>query len=163
MAQVQFIEVQKVTSWWGIALALFSPALFTLILIYQMSTGILVGDNPASNGMLMGMIVGFGVPAVLLITRLKLTTIIDSEKISYGFNFPTARLNEIKITDIKECYLTVYGFVGLGYHLSRKYGTVYNISGRKGIQIVKHSGEKILIGSQKWDELKAMFEARQEN
>lgn len=157
MAEVQFKEVQKIKSPFIWIVVLFAPVLFTVILIYQLSTGRMVGDNPVSNPALVGMIIGFGLSALLALTRLKLTTIIDSEEIHYGFNFPTAQLNTIKISDIKECYLTVYSFTGFGYRLSRKYGTVYNLGGRKGIQIIKHNGEKILIGSQQWDELQNYF------
>jgi hypothetical protein len=160
MAQIQFKEVQKVTSIWMWALALFAPVLFTIILIYQLVTDELVGNNPISNVALVFVIFGFGVAAVLFLTRIKLTTIIDTDKISYGFNFPSSNLNHINVSDIKECYLVRYNFVGFGYHISKKYGVVYNISGRNGIQIVKNSGEKILIGTQKWDELKAHFEKK---
>ena len=160
MAELQFKEVQKVTSPWMWALALFAPVLFTVILIYQLITGILVGNNPMSNTGLAFVTLGFTVTAILFLTRIKLTTILDTDKISYGFNFPTADLNQIKIADIKECYLITYKFVGFGYHLSRKYGMVYNISGSTGIQIIKHSGEKVLIGTQKWDELKTHFEKK---
>lgn len=160
MEALEFKEVQKANSPLIILLAAFPAVLILTVLIYQFVTGDLVGNNPASNLALSVMFIFFGITAWVIIARLKLVTHIDSEKIGYGFNFPTKDLNYVLKSDIKACHLINYRFSGFGYHLTKQYGIVYNISGNQGIQIVKQSGEKLLIGTQKGEELKQWLEKK---
>ena len=49
---------------------------------------------------------------------------------------------------IEQAELITYGFVGYGLRFSRKYGTVYNASGNKGLAITLKSGSRYVIGTQ---------------
>ena len=93
------------------------------------------------------------VPSILLVRHTKLVTRIDNNSIYYGWNIPTDELNEIKFVDIASCDVIKYSFVGYGYRISAKYGTVYNTSGNEGLQIITKSGDKILVGTHKSAEL----------
>ena len=55
-----------------------------------------------------------------------------------------------------------YGFVGgWGIRLFTKYGTIYNTSGNKGLALELHDGKKLVIGTDKEEELKNFIEKLQ--
>lgn len=159
MEKIQFREVQhfRGNPLWTVLL-FFPVVTFLTVLTIQLITGKLVGDHPMSNTSLIIITVCILVPTIWAQRTVKLTTIIDDEKISYGWNMPTADLNEIKLSDIKEWSVIKYRFVGYGYRLSVKYGTVHNMSGNKGLQIITHSGDKVLVGTQRAEELRSIIE-----
>ncbi len=134
---------------------LLTPFLSMLsILVYQVSTGFLVGEYPVSNTSLLFLSLCYGIPVCYVLLYVKLTTVITDQSILYGWNLPTAELNEIHVNDILECHVIEYTFVGWGYRLTRKYGAVYNVDGNKGIQIIKKNKRKVLIGTHHSAELK---------
>lgn len=72
---------------------------------------------------------------------------------------PITRLRrEIPINEIKECEARTYSpireYGGWGIRYGRG-GKAYNISGNRGVQLVLASGERVLVGSQKADDLAA--------
>lgn len=154
MVNILYKEEQKLRQNLLWLVILIAPTLFFwIVLSYQLVTGRLVGDHPISNlplGILTGIYTICSVYALLFI---KLTTVIYEDRIEYGWNIPTADLNRIPFSDIETMDLIKYGFVGYGYRISVKYGTVYNVGGNKGLQIRRRSGEKILIGTAKENEL----------
>jgi hypothetical protein len=159
MVKPLFSEVQNFRHNLLWTLALMVPATVMIgILIYQLSTGELVGDRPMSNLSLGILCFFYVIPITLIIPFVKLVTVIDHEKISYGWNIPTSELNELSIAEIQEWSIIRYRFVGYGYRLSRLYGTVYNVNGDQGLQIVTTSGSKILIGTHHAEQLKAVLE-----
>lgn len=133
---------------------LFMPVLMLVVLFYQLYSGKLVGDYPMSNTSITILSIIYFVPAVFTFLFVKLSIMIDNEKIMYGWNIPNKELNEISFAEISSYSIVEYKFVGYGYRISKVYGTVYNVSGNIGLQIVKKSGEKILIGTHRADELK---------
>jgi len=139
---------------------LFLPVLMLVVLFYQLYSGKLVGDYPMSNTSITILSIIYFVPAILTFFFVKLTLVIDDEKIMYGWNVPNKELNEINFSEISSCGIIHYDFVGYGYRLSEQYGTVYNVSGSRGLQVIKKSGEKILIGTHRPDELKTAIELR---
>lgn len=46
-----------------------------------------------------------------------------------------------------------YGFVGFGLRFSFKYGTVYNISGNKGLKVCLKDGGRFVIGTRQPDNM----------
>lgn len=127
---------------------LISPTLFFWgVLIYQLSSGKQVGDHPISNIPLSIITVIYTACSLWSLFSIKLTTIINDTTLAYGWNIPTADLNKIPLDDIQEMSIIKYRFVGYGYRISRLYGTVYNVGGNRGLQIIRTSGEKILIGT----------------
>lgn len=159
MAAVLFKEVQyfRQNPVWTILL-MIPIVVFGSILIYQLATGTGIGDRPWTNTSLAVLATGVLIPSLLALLRIKLTTIIDGEKIRFGWNMPTPELNEIRLSDIKEWSVIKYDFVGYGYRVSEKYGTVHNLSGNRGIFIITKSGEKVLIGTHKLRELRDVME-----
>jgi hypothetical protein len=158
MASVIFREEQRFRSNWLWVTVLFFPLLMLVILFYQLYSGKLVGDYPMSNLSITILSIIYFIPAVLTFYFVKLTTIIDEEKIMYGWNVPNNEFNEIMFSDILNYELIDYKFVGYGYRISETYGTVYNVSGNHGLQITKKSGEKVLIGTNRVSELKSALD-----
>ena len=55
----------------------------------------------------------------------------------------------IHLSDVIDHRITHYDFVGFGIRKTKKYGTVYNVKGKEGLEISLNNGHKYLIGSQK--------------
>jgi len=147
----KFTEKQRFTQWWFWAILLAIGSIFIYGIYKQVILGTTFGDKPMSNvGLLISTL------AYLILTlfflSLKLVTKIDERGIRYYF-FPFIK-KEVKWTEIKKAEVLTYDFVGWGIRLSSKYGNVYNIKGNKGLAIELINGEKILIGTQKQEEIK---------
>jgi hypothetical protein len=160
MAKVLFKEVQyfRQSPLWGILLFLPVTA-FGGVLAYQLITGDKVGARPMSNVALAILTTVLLVIITWAYKTVKLTTVIDEEKIAFGWNMPTGELNEIPLSEIREWSLIKYTFVGYGFRISRKYGSVHNLSGNKGLMIVTRSSERYLVGTHKLRELKTLLES----
>jgi hypothetical protein len=158
MANVLYKEVQYLRQNWLWLAALIIPVVSILgVLSIQLITGEPVGNKPMSNLALFILGIFYFVPTVFVITSVRMETVVDDEKISFGWNIPSNDLNTILLSEIKELSIVEYKFVGYGYHLTKRYGIVYNVMGKKGLQIVKRSGEKILIGTRKADEVREVI------
>lgn len=147
----EFTEIQKFNqSWLGILLAIIG-----LIPIYGIYKQIYLkepfGNNPMSdNGLYLNLIFVLALIAFFIFIRLK--TVIDNDKIQMNY-FPFALKNVIW-SDVKSVKIVDYGFVGgWGVRFSSKYGTIYNISGSKGLALELKNGKKFLIGTRKETEL----------
>lgn len=97
----------------------------------------------------------FGLIVLFLVIRLK--TRIDENEVQINF-YPLLK-KQVKWEDIKSVEVVNYGFVGgWGIRLWTRYGTVYNIKGRKGIAIELRNGKRFLLGTQKEAELEKVVE-----
>lgn len=93
---------------------------------------------------------------LLLFYFMKLETKISTKGIEIRF-FPFSKKN-VSWHEIEKTELVDYGFVGgWGVRLWTPYGTVYNISGSKGLHIKLKSGKQFLIGTQKNEELEKLL------
>lgn len=154
-APTLFFEVQQFRNHWFWLLILLSPAIYFLsVLSYQLYSGQAYGDRPVSNLELGVLLLTYGILAYYALNYVKLTTVINKNKIWYGWNLPNDQLNCILINDIKSCEIIQYTFVGFGYRLSFKYGVVYNVWGKTGLLIHKKNGKKVLIGTNNAKQLK---------
>ncbi len=87
---------------------------------------------------------------------LRLRTKINQDGISFTFKPFINKPKVFKWENIKEAYVRKYkpiweyGGWGIRYGLK---GRAYNMSGNKGLQLILNSGKKILIGTQKPEEL----------
>ena len=154
--KTEFKEEQKFNQWW-LWLILIPMGVLPLIGIYkQLILGEKLGDNPMSDiSLLIFSIIMFSLVGLFLIMKLK--TSIDKNGINMHF-FPFIK-KSVDWQQIKNVKVVNYGFVGgWGIRLWTKYGTVYNIRGNKGLEIVLKSGKKFLIGTQKETELSTIIE-----
>jgi hypothetical protein len=106
-------------------------------------------------------IVALGLPTLMY--KSTLVTTIDNKRISYKYKPFQRRTKQILFADIDSYEVKQYspigdyGGWGLRYNFSKK-SKAYNVSGNMGIEIALKSGKKILIGTQKPDEIKSVME-----
>tara|TARA_B100000497_G_scaffold22514_1_gene26415 strand:- start:103 stop:594 length:492 start_codon:yes stop_codon:yes gene_type:complete len=154
--KTEFKEEQKFNQWW-LWLILILMGVLPIIGIYkQLILEEKLGDNPMSDiSLLIFSIIMFSLVGLFLIMKLK--TSIDKNGINMYF-FPFIK-KSVDWQQIKNVKVINYGFVGgWGIRLWTKYGTVYNVKGDKGLEIVLKSGKKFLIGTQKETELSTIIE-----
>ncbi|WP_448700451.1 hypothetical protein ACFGVR_00845 [Mucilaginibacter sp. AW1-3] len=156
--EILFTEVQKFRQWWLWLILIAASMPLVGILIYQLVTGIPVGDKPLSNGALVVLVIFISGPMLLGFYFFKLFTVIDTQSIHYGFGISAGNLNEIHLADIATMDVVPYRANGFGMRLSNEFGTIYNTSGGMGLFIINNKGTKMVIGTKKPEELKAAIE-----
>ena len=152
-----FIEKQRFNQWW-LYLILIVP-IFTLVLPLILKTDKILASNHLSDiliPLLILLLVYFFFFSIHLKTR------IDEKGIHYQF-FPfNLKLKLIPWNELEQSYcrnynpLTEYG--GWGYRINFRNSKALNIRGNQGIQLIFKNGNKLLIGTQKPEEVKRILE-----
>ncbi len=159
---ILFKEKQKFRQWW-MWLILLSVNIFFLYGIYrQVVMGKTFGDNPMSNAALIIVtVLTFGI--TLLFQAFRLETIIKKDGIYVRF-FPFhLRYNHYAWHDLTRCFvrkyspLREYGGWGIRIGLGGK-GKAYNVSGNQGLQLEFTTGKRLLIGTNKPEEVTKTLE-----
>ncbi|MGD8999507.1 MAG: DUF6141 family protein [Granulosicoccaceae bacterium] len=156
-----FHEEQRFTQRWLWILLMLSMlvvlAVFGYGLIEQLVYGRPWGDRPVSDTTLIlvsAAVILFTAGMIYLFYTLRLVTEVRAEGLYIRFYPLHGKL--IPYTTIKSCEartykpLSEYGGWGIKYGRS---GWAYNIIGDRGVQLELHNGKRILIGSQRADEL----------
>lgn len=161
---IKFSETQRFTQKWLWALMLLAlvPTLLFFIwgTVQQLVFGIPFGDHPASDA---GLVISSLVPivasagAMWLVAILRLETTVDDTGVYVQFRplhrYPKHfRLDEIASAEART-YSPVREYGGWGIKGWSKDNMAYNVRGDRGLQLVLTSGRRILIGSQRADEL----------
>ena len=152
-----FEEKQRFTQWWLWVLLLAVNTPFLWGIYQQIIKGIPFGDKPMSDTALL-----LTAGLILLVTTsllfVRLETYIYKDRIEARF-FPLQLKTALYYWDDVEdavvrtyAPLKEYGGWGLRYSFSG-HGKALNCSGNRGLQLVLKSGKKILIGTNKSDEL----------
>jgi hypothetical protein len=93
---------------------------------------------------------------IILFAKAKLITLLDKKYISYKFYPVHKSYRKIAWKSVSKCEVVTYQPVsqygGWGIR-SGKNGKVFSVSGNRGLQIVLRTGERILIGTTKVNEL----------
>jgi len=155
--QILFTEVQKFRQWWLWILLILAILPPIGMLIYQLVTGRPISNTSlfTSDILFLGLSLFISAPLLWCVYAIKLFTVIDTDTISYGFRFFGKKLNEIALADVEEMEVVPYKSYSTGMHFSYTYGKVYNASRGMGLFVTQYGGSKVLIGTQKPDELKA--------
>jgi hypothetical protein len=145
-----FFEIQKFTQWYIWLLILLPVAAF--VVAFLLSPNASYQETEWRVGAVAIFL------AIVLFGSFKLTTKVNSKGVFVQF-FPihfkekAFLWKDIKSTEVKT-YAPIIDFGGWGvrYSITGK-GMAYNVSGDKGLQLELNSGKKVLIGTQKPDEL----------
>lgn len=149
--KIEFKEAQKFQQWW-LKLIFILIGIIPIWGIYtQLIKGEVFGNKPMSDfGLIIFSIFIFAL--IIMLWSMRLKTEIDENEIRVYF-FPFLK-KRILWKDVESAEVINYGFVGgWGIRYSAEYGTVYNISGNKGLAILLKNGKKLCIGTQKETEL----------
>ncbi|WP_036155325.1 hypothetical protein [Maribacter forsetii] len=163
-ADLRFKETQKFTQWW-LWLIILAPIVLTTINLVSTIISLYGGSisNDSSNvsiswisgriSMVQFIFVLIYVATILFLALSKLKVLVSDKeiKISHLLFFQKV----INLSDINEAKKIDYDFVGYGIRKTKKYGTVYNVKGKKGVALTLTNGKKYLIGSKKPTELLA--------
>jgi hypothetical protein len=157
----QFHEVQLFRKTWVLFLvlpiSLFLIVLFGYGMIKQLVLGQPWGGKPLSDTALA--IIGplwilFGVGLAYLFYSSKLITEVREDGLYVRF-FPLTH-QRIPFGEIEDCEVRTYSpireFGGWGIRYGRR-GKAYNVSGNRGVQLQLSNGKRLLIGSQRPEEL----------
>ena len=159
---VIFREVQRFALW--IRIALLIVMFHAVTLSYLASHEMLTQQQSYETQPIIGhIIVGILLPITIavLFLMLKLETQVRTNGLYVRF-FPIhIRFKRFSPNDLSEFYtrtyhpILEYGGWGIryGWFWFGKLGKAYNVRGNKGVQLVLKSGKRLLIGSQKPDEL----------
>lgn len=153
--QLLFTEKQRFTQWWLWLILGAVNLLFLAGLYQQLVRGIPFGNNPAPNGVLIGVLI-FTLGLSWWFGRLELRTEIDAQEIRVVFSPFTRQTMPWK--DVASAEVVDYGFVGgWGMRFGTKYGTIYNVAGRMGLALVLKNGKQLCIGTQQAEELRRVL------
>jgi hypothetical protein len=155
--EILFSENQKFKQWWLWLILLGINGLILYGVFKQVILGVQFGDKPMSNA---GLFVTTGLTILLtiLFAIFRLETKIKKEGIYVRFfpfhlTFKYYAWDKLTKSFVRKYSpLTEYGGWGLRIGLFGK-GTAFNVSGDKGLQLEFTDNKKILIGTNKPDEL----------
>lgn len=155
--EVLFAEKQKFNQWWVWLLLLGINAQLIFGVYKQVYQGMTFGDRPMSNeGLLFAAGLVFAI--TILFISANLQTRVKSDGIYVRFfpfhlSFKHYQWNSISKSFVREYSpITEYGGWGLRLGLFGK-GRAFNVSGNKGLQLIFSDNKKLLIGTNKPDEL----------
>jgi len=150
---MQFTETQKFRQWW-----LWLILVFTIVAMPLSLTGWLSKETRTPVGVFeIALICGVPVLVLILFSLLRLETRIDSVGVHYRF-FPvhfsekTILWDEIEGAAVRK-YKPIREYGGWGFRHGYKHGKALNVSGDMGLQLMLKTGKKLLIGTQKAEEM----------
>ena len=155
----EFRESQRLGRSWFLALLLIPLAVTSFGFYQQVCLGRPWGNHPVSNGAFIAIEVA-AVAFILWFSRLRLDTEVrgDVLVIRFAYLWPT---RAIALPDIRQAravdYHPISSFGGWGVRW-RPDGTVaYTATGGRGVDIQLRNGKRVIVGSQRADELEAVL------
>ena len=152
-----FEEKQRFSQWWIWGFILLPLAIGLYGCYQQLWQGTPMGTKPMSDtGLLFFTLFGIGFAYFFWVNQLK--TKIDRQGIQVHF-FPYTK-RTVAWEEVDHCQVIPYSFVGgWGVRLWTQYGTVYNVTGGKGLFVQLKNKEKFLVGTQQAEELEKFITA----
>ncbi|MCB9282970.1 MAG: hypothetical protein H6563_02765 [Lewinellaceae bacterium] len=156
MSVILFQEKQFFRQWYLWIPMVATALLFSWGMFQQLVLGKPWGDHPMSDlGLVLGSLFVYATIGFLGIVHLN--TEITQEEVRIVF-FPlsrrTIRWDEIAAAHVRK-YNPMLEFGGWGLRFGKD-GPAYNVSGRLGLELELHDGRKLLIGTNKPEELEAV-------
>ena len=152
-----FIENQRFNQWW--LYIILSIPLISFVIPFVSKTEEVLTRNDLLEIFIPFL---FLVLIYLFIFSIQLKTRIDEKGVHYQFLPFNRKLKLILWNEIENCYCRKYKplqeYGGWGYRTTLRSGRALNIKGNIGIQIIYKNGKKLLLGTQKQDEVKMVLE-----
>ncbi len=153
---VLYRETQHFRQVWLWLLTLGISGVTFYAMVQQLILGTPFGDNPASDTVLIIIVIVFGFMFPVFFYIVNLTTEVHGDGLYYRF-FPFhLTFRKISGEDIRSCEARTYSplreYGGCGIRWGAK-GRAYNVGGNRGVQLELSNGSRILIGSQRSEEL----------
>jgi len=155
--EILFKESQRFKQWWIWLILIGVNGIFIVGIIMQVFLEKQFGDNSMSNTALI-ILTGVFLLFTVFMLSLKLVTIIKQDGIYvrfFPFHFQFKHYNWDDLTKVyirQYSPLKEYGGWGIRISLFGK-GTAFNVSGDKGLQLEMGNNKKLLIGTNKPDQL----------
>jgi hypothetical protein len=155
--EILFTEKQRFNQWWLWLILLGINGIFIFGVYIQIIGKQQFGDKPMSNVALL-ITTGILLLLTILFANFRLETIIKNDGIAIRFfpfhlKFKIYNWDQFTKSFVREYSpITEYGGWGLRKGLFGN-GTAYNISGNKGLQLEFTDNKKLLIGTNKPDQL----------
>ena len=159
---VLYHETQHFRQVWLWLLVLGISGVTLYAMVQQLIPGTPFGDNPASDTVLVIIVIVFGFIFPVFFYIVNLTTEVRDDGLYYRF-FPFhLTFRKIAWEDIKSCEARTYSplreYGGWGIRWGAK-GKAYNTAGNRGVQLELTNGSRILIGSRRSEELADAIDA----
>jgi len=158
-----FCEKQKFAIW--VHVLIISALIFSVTIIISAMRAEFSGENSKDTGDLFLLLFGLALPIAIeiLFVFLKLETEVRNDGV-YVRLFPFhISFKKIAPQDIAEAYSRKYSpiaeYGGWGIRYSLKHGKAYNTRGNEGVQLILANGKKLLVGSQKAQELESAIKS----
>ena len=150
-SKVHFQEMQRMRAWWMVLLILIPSALVCWGAFQQLLLGEPWGDNPASNELMMFLVVviGIGLPIILLNVKM---TVVVSDNIYIKFSPFMLRPRVVTPREVLSYrvlqYRPIVDYGGWGIKGTSS-DRAYNVHGNQGVNIALMDDKQITIGSQR--------------
>ena len=141
-----FHEEQRLTQWWIRLVALASAAIGIWAWISQVVLGEPWGTNPAPYWpvWLIFLLIGLGIPALLLFAKLVVTVDAEFVRIRWiPFAWRTLPLGDIASAETRT-YRPLLDYGGWGVRFTFRHGTAWNASGKT---------EELVLNGRGWDHM----------
>jgi hypothetical protein len=155
-------EEQRFRQWWVWLAVVAVAALAWWTLIQQILRGRPFGDSPVPvwGAWLVWLLVGVGLPTLFL--GLKMVTDVTSGQVVIRYRPLSRRV--IRLDEIEQVtartYAAIKEYGGWGIKGWSRRNIAYNVSGYRGAQLVLKDGRRVMLGSQRPDELAQVIETQ---
>jgi len=163
--ELYFREVQQNNQWWLWAVVLIPCAVVAYGAVLQLVFGKPWGDRPMSDAGL-SLLVVFLCAVIVWLYKVRLVTEVRAEGVSTQFEWlwrprlvPLATIHSYQVIT----YRPIADYGGWGLRYGFKGGMAYTSSGTRGVQLEFDDGERLLIGSQRPEELARAIEQAKAN
>jgi len=155
-SSIVFREVQRFRQPWLWVLILAIVGLVVWAVVQQFGHGVPFGTNPMSDTGLVIVALVFGAGLPLFLMSINLTTEVRSDALYYRFFPLNLTFRRLGPEDIREYEVRTYSpfreYGGWGIRWGLR-GKAYNVSGDRGVDLLLMDGRRVLIGSQRPEDL----------
>lgn len=159
---VVYRETQRIRQWWAWVIVAGVTLLGWWIFIQQIILGRAVGDDPLPDSGVWVFWAFLGLGSPVFLGSVALVTQVTSRELVVRFRPLTRRA--IPLSSIREATARTYSplreYGGWGVKGWSRRNMAYNISGDRGVQLVLEDGRRVLVGSQRAEELARIIETQ---